>query len=497
LTLEDLKSRKGYGPRRGGRNDFGKEKAPDDYDDDMDPEWLDGFDASKKFDFSKQVPLKKMFGEKDGVELEELGGLEDDETEDKTEDNANIQQPISIDEIEKKQLSKFEAPTQPQTNVGGQSQFPQPQQDFGQFGFNQPGVNPQGFMPHAPDAQGFNPNMMQPQPGFQQPGVGGHPPAGQSPGFGAQPGFGPTHGQDFGGPFGGFQQPPMQDFNNPVGNPMGQGFGGFGGEAFGGFNQPFSNPMDSFGGGDMGFGSSLFGAPAGRDEEFEKIFGQPSAGPPGNEKLFHSHNQPSKGQQPGMFGGYGVDQNQFMQTNDDEDEEDDWLMDDQFQSKNLEFIDQHQDTPIKGSQNLPKVGETIDVAYKYVKTEKKRIPKPRKAHVFKPRLREKKRFEKMFDKEIKEETNNKKPHQQDVDMVLVKKFWDMKRDPTDLEMLNLIQNPFSFHVVNKRSSPPQFYLNKDGPIHIGELFMWFNQGLVPKTFQIGHDENCYKYNSRQ
>lgn len=460
----------------------------------MDPEWLEGFDKTKKFDFSTQVPLKKMFETKGDVEMEELGGLEDDDTNEKTQDGGALQQPISIEELEKKQLSKFELPNQTPENTGAQPTFPPPQQDLGNFGFNQPGMNPQGFNQPPSNPQGFNQPFdqpgMAPQPGFPQPGAG-MPPAGQNPPFGGnQPGYGQPQGQDFGGPFGGFQQPPMQDFQNP----MNQGFPGFGGDSFGGFEQPFNNPMDSFGG-DMGFGSSLFGAPAGRDEEFEKIFGQPSPSPSMGEGAFPQPNQPQKGQQPGMFGGYGVDQNQFMQTNEDDEEEDDWLMDDQFQGKNLEFIDPHQDTPVKGALNLAKAGETIDVAYKYVKTDRKRVPKPRKVHIFKPRLREKKRFEKIFDKEIKEEPAPKKSHQ-DVDMGLIKKFWDMKKDPTDLEMLNLIQNPFSFHIVNKRNSPPQFYLNRDGPIHIGELFMWFNQGLVPKTFQVGHDENCYKYNSR-
>lgn len=104
----------------------------------------------------------------------------------------------------------------------------------------------------------------------------------------------------------------------------------------------------------------------------------------------------------------------------------------------------------------------------------------------------------MFDKveSDEREQQNKKPNKQDVNMGLVKKFWDMKRDPTDLEMLNLIQNPFSFHVQHKRNTPLQFFLNKQGPTHIRDLFMWFHQNLIPKTFQIGHDENCYKYNSR-
>jgi hypothetical protein len=113
-------------------------------------------------------------------------------------------------------------------------------------------------------------------------------------------------------------------------------------------------------------------------------------------------------------------------------------------------------------------------------------------HKFVPKLQKKKRFEKLFDKteeEVEEDNQSKKTHQKDLNLALIMKFWDMREEPTDLELLNLIQNPFSLHLVHRANTSPQFYLNKDGPIRIGELFMWFNQGLVPKTFQVGHDES--------
>jgi hypothetical protein len=397
-----------------------------------------------------------MFGDAEGVEL---GALEDEE-EESTETQStqpivpSAAKPISIEQLEQQTFSRLE------------------QDKPREHGFGQP---PQTHHPSPFDQN--QPNFMQSNPNtFSQ--------------------------------FPGHQQPPMQQHQFPgFENPM--GFPGFGSDPFSGFGQPLDNPMgmQSAFGDSMGFGGSMFGAPYGRDEEFEKIFGH--TGPPGGMGGFFSQGDPTRTKQEQDFGGmfnFGMSDNQFMAQNDDEDEEeDDWLMDDQFQDKHLGFIDQHGETPNKAKRELDddqetlkhiKTEEVIERAYKYVKTEKKRVPKPRRVHTFEPKLREKKRFEKLFDKEDQEEAQNRKPSHQDLSMYLVKKYWDLRDDPTSLEVLSLIQNPFAHHVVSKRNSPPQFYINKDGPIHISELFMWFNQGLIPKTFLIGYDENCFKYNSR-
>lgn len=406
-----------------------------------------------------------MFGDTEGVEL---GALEDEDEEStetqSTQPNVpSAAKPISIEQLEQQTFSRLE------------------QDKPREHGFGQPPQthHPSPFDQNQPNFMQSNPNAFSQFPGHHQPPM---------------------------------QQPQPQSQHQPhqfpgFENPM--GFPGFGSDPFSGFGQPLDNPMgmQSAFGDSMGFGGSMFGAPYGRDEEFEKIFGH--TGPPGGMGGFFSQGDPTQIKQEQDFGGmfnFGMSDNQFMAQNDDEDEEeDDWLMDDQFQDKHLGFIDQHGETPNKAKRELDddqetlkhvKTEEVIERAYKYVKTEKKRVPKPRRVHTFEPKLREKKRFEKLFDKEDQEEAQNRKPSHQDLSMYLVKKYWDLRDDPTSLEVLSLIQNPFAHHVVSKRNSPPQFYINKDGPIHISELFMWFNQGLIPKTFLIGYDENCFKYNSR-
>lgn len=287
-------------------------------------------------------------------------------------------------------------------------------------------------------------------------------------------------------------QQPMNQYDNPMGFP---GFPGQ--EGFGGFGQPFGNPIDAQPFGDnMGFGGSMFGPGYGRDEEFEKIFGQPSQ-PHNMGGMFPNDPSERAHQDMGGLFGFNVEDNQFMAQQDDDEEEDDWLMDEDFQDKHLNFIDQHGDTPSKDVARIRdqeediiiKPQDVIERAYKYVKSDKKRVPKPRRVHTFNPKLRSKKRFEKLFDKEEEDESQSRKPLHQNLNMYLVKKYWDMRDEPNKLEMINLTQNPFSYHILNKRLAPPQFFLNKDGPIHISELFMWYNQGLVAKTYLVGHDEN--------
>jgi len=336
--------------------DFAQEKAPDDYNDDIEPEWLEFEPQEKKFDFSKQVPLTKMFSDSEIVDGEELGGLEDEDenTEETQKETPTEGMPISIEDIEKQQLSQVN-PQKPAESNFKADPLVQSQQDMGHYGyiqqpFRQPGMQPEVQQPFG--QPGMQPEPQQPfgQPGIQlgvqqplgQPGASPQqinlPP--QQPFGQNQPGFGAFQQQEFSGPFGGFNHP-----ENPE-------FSGFGENE--GFEHAFGDSM--------GFGNSLFGAPTGRDEEFDKIFGQPAQQNP-MEGLFPPQNQDPKGQQPGMFG-FGVDQNQFMTGNEEEDEEDDWLMDDQFQGKNLEFIDQH-DTPLKEPKDLIKIAETIEVAYKY------------------------------------------------------------------------------------------------------------------------------------
>lgn len=206
-----------------------------------------------------------------------------------------------------------------------------------------------------------------------------------------------------------------------------------------------------------------------------------------------------------MGGMFGFGNSGFLGQNEEDDEEDDWLMDDQFEDtdKRFNFIDQHGDTPVKQKFYQEEIEhptikeEGIDRTFKYVRKERKRVPKPRKVHTFEPKFKAKKRFEKLFDKTAQDENQNKRPpNQQDLNMYQVKKYWDIRDDPSCLEVLNLIQNPFSYHIINRRNSPPQFFINKDGPVHISELYTWFNQGLVPKFFLIGYDENWYKFNSK-
>lgn len=440
--------------------DFGGEKPTDDYDDDEDPEWLDFQPVEKKFDFSKQVPLTKMFGSGEEVKLESLEGetLESEQAQQEMIPG----QPISIEELEKQTFNKLDQ-EKPKEEVFGQSQ-PQQRPPFGQ------GPPPQTFGEPPQNFQQF-PGGNQQMPPQQQP-----PPMDQ---FGGNMGFPGFPGQDtFGG------------FGNPMDNPMGMqpGFG------------------DS-----MGFGNDLFGGNFGRDAEFEKIFGNTSQ--PNEMGGFFPPGADPSGKPPGqnmggMFG-FNMGGDQFMaQTEEDDDEEDDWLMDEQFEDteKHLGFIDQHGDTPSKGApfdeaqqEHLKQVKaeEAIDRTYKYVKTEKKRRPKPRRVHKFEPKLAKKKRFEKLFEKEGQEEEGqNRKGLHQDLTLYLVKKYWDMKEDPSKLEMLNLVQNPFSYHIVHKRNAPPQFFINKNGPSHSVELYNWFNQGLIPKTFLIGHDQNSFMYNSK-
>jgi hypothetical protein len=249
-------------------------------------------------------------------------------------------------------------------------------------------------------------------------------------------------------------------------------------------------------GGNMGFGGSMFGPGYGRDEEFEKIFGQPSqlhnmGGMFPDDPSGRTH------QDMGGLFGFNMGDNQFMTQQDDEEEDDDWLMDEQFNEKHLNFIDQHGDTPSKDVIQIEHQDEdiifkpqnVIERAYKYVKTNKRRVPKPRRVHTFNPKMKSKKRFEKLFEKEEEDESQSRRPPHQNLNMYLVKKYWDMRDEPNKLEIMNLTQNPFSYHILNKRQAPPQFFLNKNGPIQISELYMWYNQGLVAKTYLIGHDEN--------
>lgn len=427
--------------------EFGAERAPDDYDDDLEPEWLEFKPQEKKFDFSKQVPLKKMFGGKAEVLLESLED-EDDMTETTIDPGIKT---ISIEELERQQMQHFEQKAPDLLpfvqQKPAQNQFQPSHQQNNQ---SLPGHGPIAGMPFS-------------QQPSNQPSAGGPP-------FGMpnQNSFGMPSHNEFSGPFGQLQQ--------------NDGFGFPGGDPFSGFGQPLDNPTGF--GDSMGFGNSVFGAPFSRDEEFEKIFGQPSQQQ--NQGFFPSDDS----KQPDMGGMFGFNQDQFMSTQNDD--EDDWLEDDQFQDKQLDFIDQHHDTPIKGRAEYVKPDEVIESYYKFSKTDRKREPKPRMVHKFAPKLRAKKRFEKLFDKteeEVEEETQAKKTHQKDLNLALIMKFWDMREEPSDLELLNLIQNPFSYHLVHRSNTAPQFYLNKDGPIRIGELFMWFNQGLVPKTFQVGHDES--------
>jgi hypothetical protein len=437
-------------------DDFGTDRPADDFDEDEDPEWLDFKPQEKKFDFSKQVPLKKMFENDKGMELETLEDEDDMQTEDTQHMLPQDQQPISIDQIE--------------------------QQTFNKHGQN---------MPQNMGMQ-QNPMQQQPSPFDQKPQDFGFPGQGQFPPFGAG---GPQQMQQPG------QPPQVQQFDNPM------GFPGFPGQdAFGSFGQPFDNNMgmQSAFGNSMGFGDSMFGPGYGRDEEFEKIFGQP--GQQQNPGGFFPPGESTEKQQQDMGGMYnfGMDQNQFMTQQEDDDEEDDWMMDEQFQNKQLDFIGQHGDTPSKDKTQMDdqvekhfKPKDVISKSYKYVRSNKKRNKKPRRVHNFEPKIKIKKRFEKLFDKEDKDENQTRKQPQTNLNMYLIKKYWDMKDDPTKLEMLNLIQNPFSYHLCKKRSQKPQFFLNREGPIDITELFMWFNNGLIPKTAYIGHDETCYKLISRQ
>jgi hypothetical protein len=45
--------------------------------------------------------------------------------------------------------------------------------------------------------------------------------------------------------------------------------------------------------------------------------------------------------------------------------------------------------------------------------------------------------------------------------------------------------------LKKRNTPPQFYLNKSGPLHISDVYMWFNQGLVTKVTPIAFTHPQY------
>mmetsp|Transcript_19244 Transcript_19244/g.22281 ORF Transcript_19244/g.22281 Transcript_19244/m.22281 type:complete len:560 (+) Transcript_19244:51-1730(+) len=434
LTLENLRPRKGPGgPRK--RGEYQNDKQGDDMEDEDDPEWLDFEPQDKKFDFSKQVPFTKMF-EGENVKYE---ALEDDEDE---KESTQEPEPISIEQLERQTFNKLEQEKQKEVQ----------------------------FTQKDPQFSSKEPHFMQKDPQF----IPKEPMNTQMPYDQNVPNYGFPQQFSMGSQFNMYQQP-MNQFENPM------GFSGFPGQdPFGGFGQPLDNPMgmgSPFDDG-MGFGNNIFGSPFGRDTEYDKIFGQAPSNP------------------EGMF---GFGSNALLTQNDDDDEEDDWMMDDQFENteKHLGFIDQHGESPVKPQKYFAeetqakqrKTDEVMDRTFKFVKTERKRVPKPRRVHTFEPKFKQKKRFEKLFDKDNSEEAQNKKLNHQDLSMYLVKKYWDMREDPTTLDMLNLIQNPFSHHILNKRNSPPQFYVNKDGPVQIAELFMWFNQGLVPKFFLIGHDEN--------
>ena len=427
-----------------------------------------------------------MFEGNDDVKYE---ALEDDEEE----TNETTQpQAISIEQLEKQTFSRLEQEKQREPTFTPNNQASN--------SMNNPASNPINNQMNNPINNPMNNPMNNP--------IGNQMPFGQNMnnfGFGMQN-------------YPHYQDPSMGQYGSQM------DYGGFPRpDPFGGFGQPFDNPMgmppmyDDH----MGFGGNLFSPPPfERDAEFDKIFGHSpyqnqmnpffsQGNPMGKQIAFYPNLNIIGGPQDmgGMFG-LGMGPSGFMAQNEDDDEEVDWLMDDQFEEteKHLGFINQPGDTPVKQKLYREEIEEIeqvkikddeIDRIYKYVRKERKRVPKPRKVHTFEPKFKEKKRFEKLFDKVNQEENLNRRPpNQQDLNMYQVKKYWDLRDEPNHLEILNLIQNPFSYHIIHRRNSPPQFFINKDGPVYISELYTWFNQGLVPKFFLIGYDENCYKFNSK-
>lgn len=80
----------------------------------------------------------------------------------------------------------------------------------------------------------------------------------------------------------------------------------------------------------------------------------------------------------------------------------------------IEFIDTHGDTPQKISrpidlyeqEDVHKFTDEVDSAFRFVREPKIRPPKPRRVHLFEPKIRGKKRFEKLFEKQVDDESKN-------------------------------------------------------------------------------------------
>lgn len=243
------------------------EKQTDDLEDDEDPEWLDFEPQEKKFDFSKQQPLTKMFEGNDEIKYE---ALEDDEED---TNPTSDPKPISIEQLEKQTFSRLEQEKQKEP-VFAQSNFMS--NPMGNT-MNNPMSNPMG-----------NPagNLMNNPMGNPMANPMGNPMINQMNNLMSNPmgnqmnnpmGNQMNYGQDmhnYG--FGMQNYPQYQDQNmGQYGNQM--GYGGFSRpDPFGGFGNPFDNSMgmpplyDD----PMGFGGSLFSPPSfGRDPEYDKIFG--------------------------------------------------------------------------------------------------------------------------------------------------------------------------------------------------------------------------------
>lgn len=376
LTLDELRPRKG---EMGGRYRKNQERPADDYLEDEDPEWMNFEPETKKFDFSKQQTLTKMFGDDKDAKLE---SLEDDEelepaTDTKNESKTQLM-PISIEELEKQQMTQLE-----QNSVKQAVAAQKVQKVPGQF-------DPAIFNPNQANQQ-----FGQPQPwgGNQQPGfVQNQPP----PFVQNQPNFVQNQLPPFGG-----QQVPPQNMQKQA--PFGQqndtmGFGGFGGSDP--FGSTFGMPSDD----QTGFGSNIFSSPFNMQPDFDpnNPFGAPTNDKPQSlDDIF----------------GFGAGNNQFTgpEQDDDDDEEDDWLMPDQIQD-NLQFIDGNNDPmsqkqhpmgamPIR-VEDIEATQKTVDdeeSAFKFVRKTRIRPPKPSKQHTFEPKLKSKKRFEKLFEKVVGEE----------------------------------------------------------------------------------------------
>ena len=241
--------------------------------------------------------------------------------------------------------------------------------------------------------------------------------------------------------------------------------------------------------------SSMFNMPNDQPEFENNVFSSPfTYNPQFDPSNPFGNSQSTSNQQPQTLNdifGFPTSTDPFMTQDQEDDDEDDWLTDEQFPNSNkqdpendmkpLQNLEDNLQDIIEDTEVSKKVEKDTESAFRFKREPRERPQKSTKTHTFKPKLRAKKNFEKMFDKQENDEKdkNNLVP-----DLFSVQQYWDILDDPSYLEALNLFQNPFAYHLLKKRNTPPQFYINRSGPLHISDVFIWFNQGSIGKTSNI-------------